>query len=128
MAKDNKDGHEKRTVSFYLNHEWTKHREAFHRAHHPDLDLIRTEVSMRSRSKLAQPCCICGDTRDRVPMVMHHVRHIRKLSGKRQATGFNRILRMINRKQIPVCTTCHAKIHHGQYDNLKLSDMAYVPR
>jgi len=127
VLKD-KDGHEKRTVSFYLNHEWTKHREAFHRAHHPDLDLIRTEVSMRSRSKLAQPCCICGDTRDRVPIVMHHVRHIRKLSGKRQATGFNRILRMINRKQIPVCTTCHAKIHHGQYDNLKLSDMAYVPR
>jgi hypothetical protein len=33
---------------------------------------------------------------------MHHVRHIRKLSNKRVATGFNRILRMLNRKQMLV--------------------------
>jgi len=82
---------------------------------------------MRTRSKLTQPCCICGATRDTVPIVMHHVRHVRKLSQKRTAAGFNRILRMINRKQIPVCTTCHRHIHHGTYDSLKLSEMAYVP-
>jgi group II intron reverse transcriptase/maturase len=127
VLKD-KDGHEKRTVSLYLNHDWAKHREAFHCADRPGMDLVRTEVSMRSRSKLAQPCCICGDTPNRVPIVMHHVRHIRKLSGKRQATGFNRVLRMINRKQSPVCTTCHTRIHQGQYDNIKLAEMAYVPR
>jgi nicotine oxidoreductase len=52
---------------------------------------------------------------------------VRKLSDKRQATGFNRVLRMLNRKQIPVCKTCHEKIHRGTYDSLKLSDMAYLP-
>jgi hypothetical protein len=83
---------------------------------------------MRSRSHLANPCCICGETLDKVQIEMHHVRHIRKLSDKRQATGFNRILRMLNRKQIPVCKTCHEKIHRGKYDSLGLSDMAYLPR
>jgi nicotine oxidoreductase len=35
-------------------------------------------------------------------------------SNKRVATGFNHILRAINRKQIPVCTVCHGKIHRGE--------------
>lgn len=92
------------------------------------LDLIRTEMSMRSRSTVTKPCCICGETMDTAHIVMHRVRHIWKLSAKRQATGFNRILRMLNRKQIPVCTACHDHIHRGTYDSLKLSDMAYRPR
>ena len=53
---------------------------------------------------------------------------IRKLSNKRVATGFNRILRMLNRKQIPVCEICHRQIHRGAYDSLKLSELAYLPR
>jgi nicotine oxidoreductase len=122
-----KAGAEKRTVSFYLNHDWTKDREAFRDNTRPDIDLIRMEMSMRSRSNLTKPCSICGATRDTTPIVMHHVRHIRKLSSKRPATGFNRILRMLNRKQIPVCTTCHENIHRGKYDHLKLADMAYQP-
>jgi predicted HNH restriction endonuclease len=83
---------------------------------------------MRSRSSIAKPCCICGDTMDKAQIEMHHVRHIRKLSDKRQATGFHRVLRMLNRKQIPVCKACHDSIHRGKHDSLKLSDMAYLPR
>jgi len=127
VIKD-KGGQEKKKVSFYLNHDWAKNREAFQSRKHTDIDLIRSEIHMRSRSKIAQPCCICGETLDNVQIEMHHVRHIRKVSDKRQATGFNRILRMLNRKQIPVCKTCHEKIHRGKYDSLKLSDMAYLPR
>jgi predicted HNH restriction endonuclease len=81
---------------------------------------------MRTRSKLGMPCCTCGETVGQI--VMHHVRHVRKLSHKREATGFNRILRAINRKQIPVCTVCHGKIHRGEYDNFKLSELEYIPR
>jgi group II intron reverse transcriptase/maturase len=126
VIKD-KEGNEKKTVSFYLNHDWAKNRDAFQGGKHTDIDLVRTQMSMRSRSKMAKPCCICGQTNDQVQIVMHHVRHIRKLSHKRQATGFNRLLRMINRKQIPVCKVCHQKIHRGKYDNLKLSELAYIP-
>jgi predicted HNH restriction endonuclease len=58
---------------------------------------------------------------------MHHVRHLRKLSQKREPVGFNQVLRMLNRKQIPVCESCHQKIHQGHYDGLRLSSLAYLP-
>jgi len=121
-----KEGKEDRTVSFYWNHDWKKKREAFQSGKVSDIDLVRVAARMRTRSKLGCPCCICGEALQ--PLVMHHVRHIRKLSNKREATGFNRILRMLNRKQIPVCETCHWNIHRGEYDSLKLADLTYVPR
>ena len=121
-----KGGKEDRKVSFYLNRNWAKNRDAFQTGKHSDIDLVQTVMRMRTRSKLGQPCCICGESAG--PIVMHHVRHIRKLSNKREATGFNRVLRMLNRKQIPVCEMCHRKIHRGAYDSLKLSELAYLPR
>ena len=122
---EGKKGKADRTVSFYLNHDWTKKRDAFQRGSHSNIDLVRTAIRMRTRSKLGKPCCICADGGQ---IVMHHVRHVRKLTNKRVATGFNLILRAINRKQIPVCTACHGKIHRGEYDGLKLSDLRYIPR
>lgn len=122
---EGKGGKADREVRFYLNHDWTKQRDAFHSGKHTDIDLVHTWIAMRSRSKLGKPCCTCGETMEQI--VMHHVRHIRKLSHKREATGFNRILRAINRKQVPVCKTCHGKIHRGEYDDLKLSELAYIP-
>jgi len=120
-----KEGKEDRVVSFYNNQDWTKSREAFQRSSVSNVDQIRMAIRMRTRSKLGRACCICGEALERI--VMHHVRHIRKLSNKREATGFNRILRMLNRKQIPVCETCHAKIHRGEYDGIKLADFTRVP-
>jgi group II intron reverse transcriptase/maturase len=120
-----KDGRKDREVSFYLNHDWTKRRDAFQEGKHSDIDLIRTAMQMRTRSKLGKPCCICGEVGQ---TAMHHVRHIRNLSHKRIATGFTRVLRALNRKQVPVCTECHVKIHRGAYDGIKLSDLAYLPR
>jgi group II intron reverse transcriptase/maturase len=121
-----KEGKEDRTVNFYLNHDWTKKRDAFQEGKHVNIDRVRTAITMRTRSKLGRPCCICGASAGQI--VMHHVRHIRKLSNKKETTGFNRVLRAINRKQIPVCGECHRKIHQGTYDSLKLSNLAYIPR
>jgi len=121
-----KGGKEDRKVSFYLNRDGVKKRDAFQNGKHQDIDLVQTAMRMRTRSKLGQPCCIGGERARQI--VMHHVRPMRKLSNKREATGFNRILRMLNRKQIPVCETCHRKIHRGTYDSLKLPELAYLPR
>jgi group II intron reverse transcriptase/maturase len=120
-----KKGKADRKISFYLNHDWTKRRDAFQTGKHSNIDLVQTAIHMRTRSKLGKPCCICGEVGQ---IVMHHVRHVRKLTNKRVATGFNLILRAINRKQIPVCIACHGKIHRGEYDGLKLSDLGYIPR
>jgi len=122
-----KAGHADRQVRFLLNHDWTKQREAFQSGDRTDIDLLQTAIQMRTRSKLGKPCCICGQTGETRQIEMHHVRHIRKLSDKREPTGFNRILRQLNRKQIPACKECHAKIHRGTYDGLKVSDLAYLP-
>jgi group II intron reverse transcriptase/maturase len=126
IAIKGKGGKEDRKVSFYLNHDWTKKRDAFQSGKIPNIDLVQTAARMKTRSKLGKPCCICGENAGQI--VMHHVRHIRKLTNKREPTGFNRVLRAINRKQIPVCTVCHGKIHRGEYDGLRLSDLEYIPR
>ncbi len=121
-----KGGKADRNVCFYLNQDWTKSRLAFQTGGHNDIDVIRTLVRLRTRSKLGKPCCVCGETEEQIEM--HHVRHIRKLSHKRVATGFNRLLRAMNRKQVPVCSDCHRKIHRGEYDGLKLANLVYLPR
>jgi group II intron reverse transcriptase/maturase len=92
---EGKWGKADRTVSFYLNHDWVKKRGAFQIGTNSNIDLVQTAIRMRTRSKLGKPCCICADVGQ---IVMHHVRHVRKLTNKRIATGFNRILRAINRK------------------------------
>lgn len=82
-------------------------------------DVINTYRRLRTRSKLGMHCVVC-DNDDGV--VMHHLRHIRKMGEK--VEGFSRLMATLNRKQIPVCEPCHKKIHKGQYDGLKLSDLA----
>lgn len=94
-----------RQVTLYLNTDWTKRRDGF-ASGRTNVDIVQMALRMRTRSKLDQACCICGST-DKV--IMHHIRHIRKAGGK-PLTGFNAILRALNRKQIPVCESCHQKI------------------
>ena len=60
---------------------------------------------------LFQHCWICGVT-DQIEM--HHVRHLRKTN--QRLKGFTKLMSQINRKQIPVCASCHNKIHAGTYD------------
>jgi hypothetical protein len=114
-----KDGLAK--ITFYQNMDWKVKRDAF--SQNPAVDLVQMSIRLRTRSKLGWPCCICGNASD---VEMHHVRHVRKMSEKK-ATGFTRIMAIMNRKQIPVCSTCHTKIHRGEYDGLRLKDLAYDP-
>jgi len=117
-----KRGNKAREVTFWQNHDWKTQRDAFTQSE--KVDLVRMNVRLRTRSKLDWPCCICGDEEN---VQMHHVRHIRKMTD-RQAKGFTRVLIMLNRKQIPVCTRCHRLVHAGEYDGLSLRDLTYDPR
>ena len=117
-----KDGKKDRRVAFYANSDWKKQRNGF-QIGQEEVDRLQWSITMRTRSKLGMPCCICNSVQQ---VEMHHVRHIRKTGGKKPV-GVNAILQMLNRKQIPVCKTCHQKIHRGDYDGLNLSDLAYNP-
>jgi hypothetical protein len=116
------DGKRDRRVAFCHNSAWKKQRNGFLIGPAP-VDLLQWRMRLRSRSQLGKPCCICTSTEQ---VEMHHVRHIRKIGGK-QLEGINAILRLRNRKQIPVCNRCHQKIHRGEYDGIRLSDLAYTP-
>ena len=52
---------------------------------------------------------------------LNHIRHVRKAKA---GNSFDKILGIINRKQIPVCKECHKKIHNGTYDQMRLADFA----
>jgi len=109
-------------IVFYRNADWTVKRDAF--TDEPEIDIVRMHVRLRTRSKLGYPCCICGASEN---VEMHHVRHVRKMDGQKNQ-GFSRVMGILNRKQVPVCSTCHGKIHRGEYDGLRLKDLAYDPR
>jgi len=115
-----REGHSK-TIAFYSNANWTVNRGAF--IEHAEVDLVRMQIRLRTRSKLGWACCICNEEHH---VEMHHVRHVRKMTNK-HAKGFTRVMAVLNRKQIPVCRECHRRIHNGSYDGLRLSELAYDP-
>jgi hypothetical protein len=115
-----KDG--PKVISFYENESWQLDRDAFSKKR--DVDLVSMAARQRTRSKLGLSCCVCGEEQG---VEMHHVRHVHKMTSQK-TKGFARIMAILNRKQIPVCEACHRKIHAGQYDGLKLDDLAYDPR
>jgi group II intron reverse transcriptase/maturase len=108
-----------RNIVFYRNTDWTVKRDAFKDS--PEIDLVRMNVRLRTRSKLGLPCVVCGNPHK---VQMHHVRHIRKMDD-REPKGFTRVMAALNRKQVPVCKACHERIHRGEYDSLSLKELAY---
>ncbi|HVU69965.1 MAG TPA: reverse transcriptase domain-containing protein, partial [Ktedonobacteraceae bacterium] len=114
---------QERTVTFYRNTDWSVRRGAF--TDSPEVDLVRMHIRLRTRSKLGWPCVVCGETQG---IAMHHVRHVRKGLTSRGSKGFTRVMAILNRKQVPVCTSCHNKIHRGEYDGLSPKDLMYDPR
>nr|WAK85009.1 hypothetical protein [Amicula sp. isolate GU52X-4 cfCalB7] len=77
-------------------------------------------VNLRTGLKIYGYCIVCGvDHTKKNPIVMHHVKHIKK----GQIKGFMEIMNSLNRKMIPVCEECHRKIHRGEYDQMSLNEL-----
>lgn len=69
------------------------------------------EISLRTKENLLdKPCSICGSTEN---VEMHHRRPLRAHKTDNTLKGINVNL---SRKQIPVCRSCHIRIHAGTYD------------
>ena len=81
---------------------------------------VHTGITTSSWLKLKE-CCICGKEGY---IEMHHVKSIKALGQK--VKGFDKVMKRLNRKQIPVCLDCHWKIHKGLYDGLNLDQVADV--
>ena len=84
----------------------------------PPEPLDTVYYNLRTRSKLDNEtsCSICGSNEN---IEMHHIKALR---GKK-TDNFMNVLRAMNRKQIPVCSICHDKIHAGLYSGIRLNKL-----
>lgn len=73
---------------------------------------------LRTQISILDPCWICGSENN---IQMHHVKHIRK--GGIKSSGFLALMSQLNRKQIPVCQSCHVKIHKGLYNDISIKNI-----
>jgi hypothetical protein len=106
----------KRTIKLYQPNTLSRDR-TFKLGNYFNFDPFSVKnFAVRSQHLWDQDCLICGESED---IQMHHVKHIRK--GKTE--GFTQIMKQLNRKQIPVCTSCHTKIHSGKYDGIALNKL-----
>jgi len=72
-------------------------------------------VNKLTKSNLFKPCCVCGALKN---VQMHHIRAVK--DAKAAGTYFDYEMAMINRKQVPLCRTCHSQVHRLQrYPHLR---------
>jgi len=73
----------------------------------------------KKKNFLEEPCYICGATED---IEMHHLKHLKDTKDKNTII---QIISRINRKTIPLCISCHNKVHTipGKYDGMSLKDL-----
>nr|YP_009485446.1 cox1I1a maturase [Halamphora coffeaeformis]AVR57510.1 cox1I1a maturase [Halamphora coffeaeformis] len=66
--------------------------------------------SLRTQSVFDKPCKICGTKRN---VEMHHRRPLKAHKTDNTIKG---IKINLSRKQIPLCASCHQRVHNGLYD------------
>jgi group II intron reverse transcriptase/maturase len=76
----------------------------------------RSEIVLKM---ISDKCDLCGADG---PVVMHHIRKLSDLNrpGRSQPEDIKRILSARRRKSIPVCKSCHWRIHSGEYDGPRI--------
>lgn len=80
-----------------------------------ELDPFRTQEHLRTKMKVYNECCICGEIDD---ISLHHINSLRSVK-KQKRDRYEHIRSQVNRLQIPVCYNCHQEITHGKYNDPK---------
>lgn len=70
-----------------------------------------SRATFRTKSVLNSTCTICQTSED---IQMHHVRKLKDSSKAIKTDYMISMMSRINRKQIPICKTCHIKYHKGE--------------
>lgn len=86
-----------------------------------DMDRVFAPGTFRTTSRLGITDCAVKGCSSGLPVEMHHVKHVRKMG--KTMSGFTKLMATLNRKQVPLCTDCHKKVHGGRYDGLSLRDI-----
>ena len=81
--------------------------------------IMHAKAYHRTKFKFEGFCCICGSEKN---IQMHHIKKIKGYQ-KIALKGFDALMGILNRKQIPVCKFHHDLIHTGRYDGIGLYDL-----
>lgn len=81
------------------------------------------KVNFRTAFKETSFCAVCGKKEKAL-----HNHHIKPLKWKKNPQqkgykGFDKVVAALGRKQIPVCSECHHKIHAGKYNGMELNEL-----
>jgi hypothetical protein len=107
-----------RLISFYLPVNYQKKTRDFKVGvdFKDPMEILKWRIN--TQINLFDSCLICGVEEG---IQMHHVKHLRKEGQK--SSGFLAIMSQLNRKQVPVCQSCHDNIHAGRYDGISLKSL-----
>lgn len=68
-----------------------------------------------TRNLMEHSCINCDSTEN---VEVHHIKHIKTINPK--LSDFDKLVAAINRKQVPLCRSCHVKLHSGNYQGVNL--------
>lgn len=74
------------------------------------IEKIETRVN-RGKKDLKGPYVVCGSSRN---IKVHHVRSLRKTP--RKGNFLDDMMSKMNRKQVPLCKSCHLRVHSGRWN------------
>jgi hypothetical protein len=73
--------------------------------------IVKLSFSNRKTiSALGRACIICGDSQN---VEMHHLKKLRELRKRKHLDWFAMQMAAINRKQVPLCTNHHDRLHNN---------------
>ena len=76
---------------------------------------IALDKKISTVNSFNMPCAVCGSEES---IEMHHLKHIRTINLK--LSEYDQKMARINRKQIPLCASCHREVHSGKYQGKPL--------
>jgi group II intron reverse transcriptase/maturase len=103
----------------YLNEKYSRVKDVYAKFPYEVSDPFCTlKYDLRSYNNiLDDPCLICDSKQD---IEMHHLKHLKNTKDKGTLI---KIMSKIRRKVIPLCRSCHVKVHAGRYDGMSLVEL-----
>jgi hypothetical protein len=74
-------------------------------------------INWRTVYKMYKYCVMCWSYEK---VQMHHIKHVRKLG--ETTDGLKKVMAILNRKQMCVCSAYHKRIQSGKYSGINLAD------